>query len=98
MQKDDSTCLYVLQFADYQVICANEDDLEYMASRPKEENGKWRLKMNVEKKQQLCMGEDVTDIQVENNEVITRCENYKYLGISFNKEYDTEIKYRKNKA
>ena len=52
------------------------------------------------KTQYLCIGEDTTDIVLESGEIVAKCENYKYLGINFNKEgtNDTEIKCRVNKA
>ena len=45
---DDDTCLYTLQFADDQVICAIEKgDLEYMTCKLKGEYEKLRLLMNL---------------------------------------------------
>ena len=39
---NDDTCMYTLQFADDQVICATDkEDLEYMARKLKEEYDKW---------------------------------------------------------
>lgn len=40
------TCLYTLQFADNQVVVANDkDDLAYMARRLQEEYKKWGLEL-----------------------------------------------------
>ena len=52
IKTDDDTCLYTLytlQFADDQVICANEKEtLEYMTCKLNEEYEKWGLLMNIE--------------------------------------------------
>ena len=58
-----------MQFADDQMICANEkEDLEYMTRKLKEEYKKWGLLMNTEETQYLCVAEETTDLILENNE------------------------------
>lgn len=63
--------MYTLQFADGQVICANDKEhLEYTTRKLKEEYEKWRLEMNMKKTLYLCIGEDSTDLILENNDTI----------------------------
>lgn len=49
----------------------------------KEENGKWGLKINMEKTY-LCIGKETTDLRLDNNETITKIELHKYLDIHIN--------------
>ena len=71
-----------------------------MTRKLKAEYEKWGLLMNTEKRQYLIVGEETTDLILENNKRIKKCNRYKYVGIIFNEEGtdDTEIKSRINKA
>lgn len=86
---DEDTYLYTLQFADDQVLYANDKkDLQYMTRKLIEEYSYWRLSMNVDKTKYLCIGEERTDIE-SNQEKIESCRRYKYLqykylGVLFN--------------
>jgi hypothetical protein len=51
-----NTYIYSLNLADYQVLLAQDnDDMEYMARKLKEEYEKWGLAINLEKKY-VCIG------------------------------------------
>lgn len=55
------------------VICANvKEYVEYMAHKLKEEYEKWGLKVNMDKTQYLCTGEETTDLNLGNNEIIKK--------------------------
>ena len=47
--------------------------------------------MNKEKTQYICVGEETTDLIVDNNERINKCNSYKQLGINFNKEETDDV-------
>ncbi|XP_072384334.1 uncharacterized protein [Diabrotica undecimpunctata] len=87
MGKDlEEVCLYTLQLADDQVIIANDkDDLEDMARKLKEEYEQWGLEINVEKTKYLLIGGELSNIELENNEEITSCSKYTYLGVIFDR-------------
>lgn len=94
------TCLYTLQFADDQVIMANDkDDLEYMARKLREEYKQWGLEINLRKTKYLPIGAELTNIQLENEE-IEACSEYAYLGVVFDTtgKDDREIKKRITQA
>lgn len=77
IQIDDDTCAYTLLFADDQVLCADDkEDLEYMARKLKEEYENWGLQINPDKTKYLCIGEETTNLDLENNEIIKVCEEY----------------------
>lgn len=79
--------IYTLQFADDQVILAQDkDDLEYMSRKIKEEYEKAGLNMNLNKTKYLCIGNETTDLELENNEQIKTCDSYKYLGVRIDKD------------
>jgi len=102
---DEDTYLYTLQFADDQVLYANDKkDLQYMTRKLIEEYSYWRLSMNVDKTKYLCIGEERTDIE-SNQEKIESCRRYKYLqykylGVLFNTQGtdEGEIKLRNIQA
>ncbi|XP_030765767.1 uncharacterized protein LOC115889832 [Sitophilus oryzae] len=97
---NEDTCLYTLQFADDQVIRpGDKDDLEYMTRKLKEEYQVWGLGMNIAKTKYLCTGSDQTAIKLD-NEYIQTCNEYKYLGVTFDKsgKDDNEISSRIVKA
>ena len=51
--------VYLLSFADDWVLLAqDDDDMEYMARKLKEEYEKWGLAVNLEKTKYVCMGEE----------------------------------------
>lgn len=89
---DDDLCLYTLQFADDQILCAGDkDDLQYMTRKLIEEYEHWGLSMNLDKTKYLCVGEVATDIVLENQEKISSCNQYKYLGVLFDEQGTDEI-------
>lgn len=77
--------LYTLQFADDQVIVANDrDDLEYMARKLQQEYEIWGLELNTHKTKYLPIGStQQTNIKLENNEEVEVCTEYSYLGVIF---------------
>lgn len=78
IQIDNNSYLYTLQFANDQVICANNnEDLEYMGRKLKEEYERWGLEMNLEKTQYLCTGEETTDLQLGKDGKVKTCDEYK---------------------
>lgn len=82
----ENTIVYSLQFADDQaVIAGDKEDLEYMARKLKETYSEWGLTMNIHKTKYLNIGSDIQNLQLDNTEEIKACENYKYLGITFDK-------------
>ena len=75
--------MYILQFADDQVIIANDrDDLQYMARKLQEEYRKWGLELNTDKTKYLPIGAEPVNIQLETDE-IGNCSWYTYLGVDF---------------
>jgi len=53
-----NTFVYSLNFADDQVLLAQDhDNMEYMARKLKEKYEKWGLAINLEKPKYVCMGE-----------------------------------------
>lgn len=84
----NNTCLYTLQFADDQVVIANDrEDIEYMMRKLVEEYSRWGLDVNIDKTKYLCVGSEENDIHLtmENNQKIKACQDYKYLGVTFDK-------------
>ena len=67
--------LIILQFADDQVIITKmRENLEKMIEDIRNECNKWGLSMNVNKTKYLCIGEDISNLKIGNDE---RVENYK---------------------
>ena len=96
----DGVCLYTLQFADDQVIIANDkEDLEYMARRLQEEYRKWGLEINTQKTKYLPIGAESLNLELEIGKIKT-CEEYTYLGVTFDStgKDDKEINKRITQA
>ena len=94
------TCLYTLQFADDQVLMANDkDDLEYMTRKLQEEYQRWGLEINTGKTKYLPIGAELSSVHLENEE-IEACNDYTYLGVIFDTtaKDDKEIKKRISQA
>ena len=69
-----------LLFADDQVLFAQDgDDMEYMVRKIDEEYRKWGLNINYNKTEYMCIGKEVSNLVV-NNEIIKKCDSFKYLG------------------
>lgn len=85
---NDETTIYTLQFADDQVLIAQDkEDLEYMAKKLKQQYEKGGLKMNIGKTKYLCVGGTATtELELDNGEKISACEVYNYLGVKLNRE------------
>jgi hypothetical protein len=93
----DDTCLYILQFADHQVLVAGEkEDLEYMTRKLKEEYGKWGLDMNIQKTKYLCVEMEQTHL-IAGNDKFESCSDYKYLAMIFDKTRTERKKIQKVK-
>ncbi|XP_030768215.1 uncharacterized protein LOC115891796 [Sitophilus oryzae] len=92
-------CLTTLLFADDQVIVANdEEDIDYMLRKLKEEYAEWGLKMNMTKTEYLKMADDgQVDRSLELSN-IKQCEEYKYLGTIISQEgtSNRDIQHRTN--
>lgn len=52
----DNECIYTLQFADDQVVIANDvEDMQYMMRKFMEEYTRWSLSVNLDKTKYLCV-------------------------------------------
>lgn len=49
-----------------------------------EEYEQWGLNINIEKTKYLCVSEEATDIELDNQQKIETRNQYIYLGIEFN--------------
>lgn len=79
IQIENST-LHSLLFADDKVIFAqDQDDMEYMLRKLKEECEKWGLTINFQKTEYLCIGREANNLYIDEQEV-KHCDNFKYLG------------------
>lgn len=77
-------CMYTLQFADDQVVIANDKyDMQYMMRKLIAEYAEWGLSVNIEKTQYLCIGTEPSTLDLENGQEISNCQNYVYLGVTF---------------
>ncbi|XP_044744708.1 uncharacterized protein LOC123306668 [Coccinella septempunctata] len=88
-------CLYTLQFADDQVIIANDkDDIE--SENYKKGYQRWGLEISIQKTKYLPIGTNLSNVQLENDEAIEACDEYSYLGVIFDTtgKEDKEIKKR----
>ncbi|XP_030761326.1 uncharacterized protein LOC115886365 [Sitophilus oryzae] len=80
----DNECLFTLQFADDQIIVANDkDDMQYMLRKLIEEYGEWGLTVNIAKTKYLCIGAQEGNLNLDNGHEIKQCQEYEYLGITF---------------
>ena len=76
----DNTMIFVLQFADNQVVMAqSKEDLKYMCRKFQEEYSKWGLTMNIAKTKYMPLGTDTNYLELDSVD-ITGCTEYKYLG------------------
>lgn len=63
---NDETCLQTLQFADDQIVIANdEDDMEYMIQNLLEEYEDWDFIVNIGKTKYPCMAAKSNNITLE---------------------------------
>lgn len=95
------TIVYTLQFADDQAVLASDkEDLEYMARKLKETYEEWGLSMNIQKTKYLCIGNEKSNLQINETEIIEGCDEYKYLGVVFDRTGtdDKEIRARISQA
>lgn len=75
--------IYTLQFADDQIILAEDyDDIEYMSRKLIEEYEKSGLKFNFEKSHYMVIGGKKQNLILENKGVIKYSNKYKYLGVT----------------
>lgn len=80
----DDSCLFTLQFADDQVIVANDkEDVQYMMRKLIEEYREWGLTVNIAKTKYLCVGTQDGNLELDNGQEILQCQEYEYLGITF---------------
>lgn len=97
----NDACLYTLLFADDQILIANdEDDVTYMLRKLIDEYTKWGLRINFNKTQYLCIGEQPRNIRVDSG-IVRHCTEYKYLGSIISQErgsqYDIENRIKQGK-
>lgn len=80
----DNGCIYTLQFADDQVVIANDmEDMQYMMRKLTEEYSQWGLTVNLTKTRYLCVGEEPNNLVLDNGQQIPSCQEYVYLGVTF---------------
>ena len=97
----ENTTLYTLQFADDQVILADDkEELEYMTHKLKETYEKLGLDLNLNKKNTYLLGETHNNLKLDKDSEIQFCQEYKYLGVIFDTSgtEDKEISSRVIKA
>ena len=86
----DNTAIYMLQFADIQVVMAqSKEDLEYMGQKLQEEYCKWGFTMNIAKTKYMSLGTDTNHLEVDNGDIITGYAEFVYLGTIFTKTEET---------
>ena len=78
----ENITLYTLQFADDQVVLAEDkEDLEYMTRKLKETYEKWGLNINLNKTKYFCIGGTPNNLKLDKDNEIEFCQEYKYLGV-----------------
>lgn len=86
--------LYTLQFADDQVILAeDEQDAHYMLRKLKEEYERWGLTINLNKTEYLVIGGKAEDLEL-GAEKIRAGRSYKYLGVKITSQPDSQEEIR----
>lgn len=76
----DKNTLHSLLYADDQIVFAqDEEDMEYMLRKLKEEFQSWGLKINFKKTEYMCVGDQAQNLRIEDDE-IKACNTFKYLG------------------
>lgn len=91
----DGTHLFTLQYADDQVVIAQDKfDLEYMTRKLIETYEEWNLKMNIKKIEYMCVGEQESDLTLDIN--ILMVTHFKFLDtiISSDTSYHQNIRER----
>lgn len=97
----DNDKLYSLNFADDQVVFAeDEDDVCYMIRKLNEEYRKWGLQINFKKTEYMVVGGVGRDLMMEDGSIVKCCHSYKYLGTTISNRggSDDEIKLRITKG
>ena len=85
----------------YVLITEENEDLELMVRKLFEEYEKWGLKINLEKTFYMGCGAATKDLILEDQKSCIRgCEEFKCLGVKFDKEdrQESDIKDRINKG
>lgn len=83
--------IYSLEFADDQVILAEDgDDVNYMFRKLKEEYTKWGLEINMGKTEYMVIGGQGEDLIID-NDVMKKTNEYKYLGVTITSDGKDEI-------
>lgn len=93
----ENDTLYSLQFADDQVILAQDyEDLQYMTRKLIEEYSKWGLEINITKTKYMNIGGIQQNLELEGNLQIEIVDEYKYLGFKIKNDgrFDAEINQR----
>ncbi len=91
---DMYSTLYTLQFADDQVIVAHDqDDIEFMLIRIRDEYAKWGLTLNLGKTMYWALNTNNEYITMGTGNKIKKTEEIKYLGVKIGKQglYETEV-------
>lgn len=77
--------LYILRFAVYQVVIANDkDSTEYMMRKLIEAYNKWELSLNIKNTNYLCIETEVILNDHEKRELVI---NIRYLGVIYDSSY-----------
>lgn len=73
------------------VIVQDGEDVEYMARKLLEKYKKWNLNINLEKTEYLGIGDpSMINLEIDQNNMIKTCNTYTYLGITTNKQGESE--------
>lgn len=89
-------CLFIVFFADDQVVLANDEEgMSYMLRKLEEEYCKWGLTINMDKTRYVVVDERGVDLLVRPR-VVQNCGRVKYLGtlISEDKRCEVDIRAR----
>jgi hypothetical protein len=81
----DNTTIYMLQFADDQVVMA-QSKIWCMGWKLQEEYSKWDFTMNIARTKYMSVGTDTNHLEMDNGNIITGCTEFRYQGTTFTKD------------
>ena len=67
-------------------MAQSKEDLDYVGRKLQEEYSKWGFTMNFAETKHMSEGNDTNDLGMDNNDIITRCTEFRYLETIFTKE------------
>ena len=79
--------IYTLQFVDDQLVMVqSKETLEYMCWKFQEEYSKRGLTINIAKIKYMSLGTNINHLEMDNGDIITGCNEFRYLGSIFTKD------------